>query len=53
MALMGGTAPTLFWFDRADERIGILHPAGAVEHREELGGEDAPHHSGADDCDSH
>ena len=37
---MGGTAPTLFWFDRADERIGILHPAGAVEHREELGGED-------------
>ena len=38
---MGGTAPTLFWFDRADERIGILHPAGAVEHREELGGEDA------------
>lgn len=37
---MTGTAPTLFWFDRADERIGILHPAGAVEHREELGGED-------------
>ncbi|HJB54380.1 MAG TPA: phage tail protein, partial [Candidatus Olsenella avistercoris] len=37
---MGGTAPTLFWFDRADERIGILHPAGAVEHREELDGED-------------
>lgn len=37
---MGGTTPTLFWFDRADGRIGILHPAGAVVHREELGGED-------------
>lgn len=37
---MIGADPTLFWFDRADERIGILHPAGAVEHREELGGED-------------
>lgn len=33
-------APTLFWFDRADGRIGVLHPTGAVEHREELGGED-------------
>lgn len=33
-------APTLFWFDRADGRIGVLRPAGAVEHREELGGED-------------
>lgn len=40
MALMSGAVPTLFWFDRADGRIGILHPAGAVEHREELGGDD-------------
>ena len=34
-------APTLFWFGRHDERVGILSPLGAVLHREELGGEDA------------
>lgn len=34
-------APTLFWFGRDGARIGMLHPAGAVEHAEELGGEDA------------
>lgn len=34
-------APTLYWFGRHDERIGILSPLGAVLHREELGGEDA------------
>ena len=34
-------APTLWWFGRDGARIGMLHPAGAVEHAEELGGEDA------------
>lgn len=37
---MAGTVPTLFWFDRFDERLGILVPTGVVTHTEELGGED-------------
>lgn len=37
---MSGAVPTLFWYDRFDERIGTLAPAGAVLHTEELGGED-------------
>ena len=32
--------PALFWFDRFDERIGVLRPLGPVVHSEELGGED-------------
>ena len=31
---------TLFWFDRNDTRIGILHAVGAIEHKEELRGDD-------------
>ena len=33
-------APTLYLFDRFDERLGILPTLGAVTHAEELGGED-------------
>lgn len=33
-------APTLYLFDRFDERLGILPTVGAVTHVEELGGED-------------
>lgn len=33
-------APTLYLFDRWDERIGVLATLGAVTHSEELGGED-------------
>ncbi len=33
-------APTLYLFDRFDERLGILPTLGAVVHTEELGGED-------------
>ena len=32
--------PTLYLFDRFDERLGILPAVGAVTHAEELGGED-------------
>ncbi len=32
--------PTLYLFDRFDERLGILPTLGAVTHTEELGGED-------------
>ena len=32
--------PTLYLFDRFDERLGILPAAGAVTHVEEIGGED-------------
>lgn len=28
--------PTLFWFDRDDRRLGLLHPLGAVVHTEVL-----------------
>ena len=37
---MAGATPTLFWYDRFDDRIGTLTPTGAVTHTEELGGED-------------
>lgn len=33
-------APTLYWFDRFDRRIGVLPVLGDVEHVEELNGED-------------
>ena len=32
--------PTLYLFDRFDERLGTLPAVGAVPHTEELGGED-------------
>lgn len=38
---MAGPVPTIFWFDRFDERIGILSVAGELVHTEELNGEDA------------
>ena len=38
MAVMG--APTIFLFDRWDERIGTLPVMGRLVHTEELGGED-------------
>ena len=37
---MAGATPTLFWYDRFDERIGTLTPTGGIVHTEELGGED-------------
>lgn len=37
---MAGSVPTLFWFDRWDDRIGILPVAGELVHTEELNGED-------------
>ena len=37
---MAGTVPTLYWFDRWDERIGILPVVGELVHTEELNGED-------------
>ena len=37
---MAGAVPSLFWFDRFDDRIGTLTPTGAITHSEELGGED-------------
>lgn len=37
---MTGAVPTLFWFDRFDDRIGILSVVGELVHTEELGGED-------------
>lgn len=33
-------APTLYLFDRFDDRLGILSPVGAITHTEEVGGED-------------
>ncbi len=33
---MAGPVPTIFWFDRFDERIGILPVAGELVHTEEL-----------------
>lgn len=33
--------PTLFWFDRDDRRLGLLHPLGAVVHTEVLLEDDA------------
>ena len=37
---MAGAVPTLFHFDRWDERIGILPVGGELVHTEELNGED-------------
>ena len=37
---MAGMVPTLFWFDRFEERIGILPVAGELVHTEEINGED-------------
>ncbi len=37
---MAGTVPTLYWFDRFDDRIGILPVVGELVHTEELNGED-------------
>lgn len=37
---MAGKVPTLFWFDRWEERIGILPVAGELVHSEEINGED-------------
>ena len=32
--------PTLYLFDRFDERLGILPAVGGITHVEEIGGED-------------
>lgn len=37
---MAGMVPTLFWFTRFEERIGILPVAGELVHAEEINGED-------------
>lgn len=37
---MAGSVPTLYWFDRWDERIGLLRVMGELVHTEELNGED-------------
>lgn len=37
---MAGAVPTLFWFDRWDDRIGVLPVVGELVHTEELNGED-------------
>ena len=37
---MAGAVPQLWWFDRFDERIGILPVVGELVHTEELNGED-------------
>ena len=37
---MAGAVPTLYWFDRWDERIGLLRVVGELVHAEELNGED-------------
>ena len=37
---MGGCVPALYWFDRFDERIGMLPVVGELVHTEELNGED-------------
>ncbi len=37
---MAGFVPTIFWFDRFDERIGILPVVGELVHTDELNGED-------------
>jgi len=38
--LMGGCVPALYWYDRFDERIGMLPVVGELVHTEELNGED-------------
>ena len=37
---MAGSVPTLYWFDRWDERIGLLRVVGELVHTEKLNGED-------------
>ena len=37
---MAGSVPTIFWYDRFDDRIGILPVVGELVHTEELNGED-------------
>ena len=37
---MASMVPTLYWFDRWDERIGLLRVVGELVHTEELNGED-------------
>ena len=37
---MASMVPTLYWFDRWDERIGLLRVVGELVHAEELNGED-------------
>ncbi|MBR3312498.1 MAG: hypothetical protein IKG18_00010 [Atopobiaceae bacterium] len=37
---MAAAMPTLYWFDRFDDRIGILPVVGELVHTEELNGED-------------
>ena len=37
---MAGAVPQLWWFDRFDERIGILPVVGELVHTEEFNGED-------------
>ena len=37
---MASLVPTLYWFDRWDERIGLLRVVGELVHTEELNGED-------------
>jgi phage minor structural protein len=37
---MAGAVPALYWFDRFDERIGMLPVLGELVHTEELNGED-------------
>ena len=37
---MAGAVPQLWWFDRFDDRIGILPVVGELMHTEELNGED-------------
>jgi phage minor structural protein len=36
----GAAVPALWWFDRWDERVGVLPVAGSLVHTEELNGED-------------
>lgn len=37
---MAGAVPVMYWFDRFDDRIGILPVIGELVHTEELNGED-------------
>lgn len=37
---MAGSVPTIFWFDRFDDRIGIFPVAGKLVHTQELNSED-------------
>ena len=37
---MGGCVPALYWYDRFDDRIGMLPVVGELVHTEELNGED-------------